>query len=376
MNILDIFYNHIVKEAATGRINNGFFHNILFETYIEETNEKVCCSRVYEGVLVPTLTIKDKEQFDKLLLRYVELCLDFYDDSYYHLEVIDDESEFEKYGICKEKVIMSLLWSNATYEDFNDPISFLKKRIAFLESNIGETSHKFDFSPTLNGNINLSIKKDILTNETPYKIVESITNEDGMTFVFPEIKFGLDEDTIYIYAIQNKPQENNSYSKKLNRILYKIGEGFDAAVDNYDMYEEGNLKDVTPSFLVSLNMAISHLNSLGFDKICVPSILVTRWNAKKIGLQYFVEKGKYSEEKIEQLLTEQQRIQENLTEKHLRTFLRLAHHYEGISIESYPFDNDSQLHLQIDGPLISDNSLLSETAKLVRINNEKNYNNL
>ena len=29
---------------------------------------------------------------------------------------------------------MTVLWSNATYEDFNDPISFLKNQIEFLDN--------------------------------------------------------------------------------------------------------------------------------------------------------------------------------------------------------------------------------------------------
>lgn len=33
---------------------------------------------------------------------------------------------------------MTLLFSNATYEDFNNPVEFLRKRIAFLESSVKE----------------------------------------------------------------------------------------------------------------------------------------------------------------------------------------------------------------------------------------------
>ena len=41
MNILDIFYNHIVEEASNGRVDCFVYYNILFETYIEETDTRI-----------------------------------------------------------------------------------------------------------------------------------------------------------------------------------------------------------------------------------------------------------------------------------------------------------------------------------------------
>lgn len=371
MDILDIFYNYIVEEASNGRVNCFVYYNILFETYIEETDTRITSIVPYEHTLVPTLYIRNKRLFDELLQQYVDLCLEFYDEHNFDEEIINKE-EFNSYGICKEKVIMTLLWSNATYDDFQNPIDFLRKRIAFLESNIGEISHEFEFSPILNGSISLEIQKDKIYNETPYQMIIKSINPNDEVYTFPKIKFGIDNDTIYIYAIQNKEEPMIGYTKRINRALYKVGEGFDKTEDNFELYDSGNLSDISPSFLVSLNMAISYFQSLEFQKIVVPSILISRWNAKKVGLNYLEQNKKITPLTFQNRLEEQDRIQHNLTEKLLRTFLRLKHHYDCININSLPFEVDSSLHLSINGDYISNNTLLNETAKLVQVNKNRN----
>jgi len=366
MDILDIFYNHIILEALHGEVDCYIYYNILFETYFKETNQRLISNDKYKDLLVPTLTINNKKIFDELLIKYVNLCLKFYDDSNFDEEI----SKCTDKGISKEKLIMTLLWSNATFEDFKNPEQFLQKRIAFLENETTELSQKCGYSEILDGNIILEICKDKIYNETPYKIVIKLNNGEE-EYKFPEVKFGIFNDTIYFYAIQNSHNESNNYTKRINRTLFKIGEGFDIQKDNYDIFEEGNLKDVSASFVVALNIALSYFHSIGIDKINVNSIIISRWNAKKIALEKKINKGKVTDEEKEEVLTKQDLIQKNLTEKFLRTFLRLAYHYQSIHITSYPTDIDSNLHLNIDGELSTDNKLLDEMSKLVQNNNNR-----
>lgn len=372
MDILNIFYNHVVKEATTGSINCGFLYNIHFETHFSETEKKIETNEEYEDVLMPTLIIDNKKIFDELLIKYVRLCLDFYTDIDFYPEFVNKE-DLEKYKISKEKIILTILWMNATDEDFRNPVNFLKRRIAFLENSVFETKEDCGYCDILKGVVTLSIEKDKVYNETPYKMVITLTNEDGENYEFPQVKFGIDEDTVYIYAIQNFSEIQNTYSKKLNRLFYKIGEGFDTKLDNYDIYEDGNLKDVTSSFLIALNMAVSYFNSLGYTKLVIPSILINRWNSKKIAIDMVDRQGILSDTTKGSLLDDQEYLQRNMTEKFLRTFLRLVHHYENIEINSYPTELDLNLHLNINGELTSNNLLLNETANIVKINN-KNKN--
>lgn len=225
---------------------------------------------------------------------------------------------------------------------------------------IGE--YNFRYCDSLKGNLFLSIEKDIINNETPYQMVFKCISNDGDNFIFPKIKFGISDDTVYIYAIQNKKNEDNSFCKKINRVLYRVGEGFQ--LDTSELDE--NFKDITASFLVSLNMGISFLFNNGFNKIVVPSILVERWNAKCISNKLKIEKKKLNDSDIRDLEDKHDILQQNLTNKLIRTFLRMGCHYNNIDIISFPYEVDSCLNIYLNNnDIICNNSLLYETYKLV-----------
>ena len=366
MDVLDIFYNYIVKEASQGKIKCFFTYSIFFETYFKETKDRISSSIEFEDKLIPTLTIHNKKEFDELLCKYVDLCLDFYGTNNYKEEILNCEN-YNVDRTSPEKLIMTTLWANATFDDFLEPEEYLRKRISFLE-NSEEVSFNTNYSELLKGSINFNVEKDKLVFETPNKIKIKLVSEDNLEYEFPEVKFGIYNDKVYFYAIQNNHKEENSYSKKVNRLLFKIGEGFDTNKDNYEIYEEGNLKDVSASFIVALNIAISYFHSLGYKDIVVPNMLPARWNSKISVLERKYDLGKISyKEKInlEEKIID---IQKNLTEKFIRTFLILAHHYDGMNIESLPLELDSNLHISLDDELVSNNELLNETSELIKNN--------
>ena len=59
-------------------------------------------------------------------------------------------------------------------------------------------------------------------------------------------------------------------------------------------------------------------------------------------------------------------LQSNLTEKLLRTVMRLGSHYEGFGVLSYPMEVDSFLHFDITDQETCNNILLKETNNLVK----------
>ena len=76
-------------------------------------------------------------------------------------------------------------------------------------------------------------------------------------------------------------------------------------------------------------------------------------------------KAKYknlTNEETEKLIKEQERIQANLTEKFLRTFLRLSEQYNNLNITAYPYEIDSYLSLEVAGRLTSENKLLNDIS--------------
>lgn len=364
MNILDLFYHHIIPEAQTGRINCFFYYNMPFSTVLVETSQRYDCELKIDGLLIPTLVIRNKQEFDRLLVEYVKTASEFYDDQNFEEEVLNGSVYDEESKICREKIILTLLFANMTVEDFENPHLYLKRRIAFLNQHL-EKKYELGSSTFLKSDLEIEVKKDRIYNEAPYQF---IVKTKGGEYIFPKVKFGIDDHKAYIYAIQGEKQRETALSKKVNRLLYKIGEGFNSLEDNFTLYEEGNLKDVTASFLVALNMAFAYFKELGIDEVIAPSILIERWNAKRMALEVKEKYQNWSAEKKAEEYEKQNQLQSNLTEKFIRTFLRLQHHYSNLEIYSFPQDLDSQLHLRWNGKEeVCNNTLLSETNRLVQM---------
>lgn len=336
----------------------NIFYNILFSTEIED--KRIEASDEYSELLVPTLRIKNKEKFDRLLVEYVAIAKEFYGSENFRFENMSKE-EIEKQKI---KTIMALMFSNATFEDFNNPCEFLKKRIDFFNNTKSEY-YDLGNSPLLKADLKLDIKKDSIYNETPFQFSLTSIDEDKKYYAFPCLKFGISDGKAYVYAIQSPNNYFENDSKKVNRALYKIGEGFNAEEDNYDIYEQGNLENVTASFVVVANMFCNYVKCLGINEIIMPSLLIERWNAKEIAYKREMNASAINEKEYNMGKIIHTGIQSNLTEKFVRTFLRLTSHYPNIEVLSYPTDIDDSLHLDIDNLDECNNKLLIETGKLI-----------
>ena len=342
MNILELFYKEIIKEAAIGRINGSDFpYNILFETDIPSLKIKTSSRIEDENVLVPTLTIKDIEKFNNLLLEYVETRC--------------------KFSEIPEKDALALIWSNATPEDFNNPIEFLQRQIDFLQDDLLLTCNNIiSKSEVLNSDININISRSSINSETPYRMEITLSDQSSEEKYFlPDVYLGISDGKAYIYAIQKDRKKVNegAFSKRINRLLYKVNDGIDP-YDNSENFDTGNLKDVSASFVLAANITLGLLNSLGISQVIVPSILITRWNGKELANKRRKEAGLTINEEEHDIL------QSNLTEKLLRTFRRLEYHHSGINVESYPFESDSTMHINISNTSTSSNQILDETFNL------------
>lgn len=344
--MLDIFYNEIINEAATGRIDCFGIYNVIFSTSVKEDNVLIKSSNDNKNLIIPTLTINDKELFNKLLIEYTLKAQSFYNSDDFFEEIRNDDKMIKK-------TIMTLLWSNATYDDFIDPISYLRKRIDFFEPVLDDRD--LGYCEKLNSNISVKIIKNKIFHETPNGM--KITLSDGNNYYqLPIIYYGISSNEAYVYAIQKekKPNEvNEKYYKKINRLLYSIDNGLDVKNETFENYDIGNLKDVSSSFVLAANIFSGLIKNSSINKINIPSILLERWNSKEIY---------YSRKKIED--NDHEVIQTNLCEKFLRTFIRLTHHYSNISIKKYPYEQDSFMQLQIDEYGICNNELLEETYSL------------
>lgn len=377
MNDINVFYDEIINEASTGRVDCFFMMNLLFSTYIREENKTIEAKKNDDGrYLIPRLVIKNKDNFNKLLTEYLALARKKYD-----LSIYQDELTFadvENYEQVINKIILTTLWANATYDDFSESEEFLRKQIAFLKD---ETFSKYEeptiigYSETLGGYVEVENIQETILNETPnslkISVIEPETNE---RYTFPLVRYGIEDNKCYIYAVQKNKRydEENKFKKKVNRRLFQIGENFDTKNDTYENYGEGNLKDVSASFVVASNIALGLLASKGITDIVVPSILIERWNAKETGIIVKSKREENSQEYIDSNKEEHNKIQNNLTEKLLRTFLRIVSHNKTFNVTAYPFDIDSSLHIKTSEELDCNNTLLNETFLIgEKVNSKK-----
>ena len=85
-----------------------------------------------------------------------------------------------------------------------DSIAFIMKYIkAHNVKNILEIGAAIGYSSILDCDLNLNIDKDSINNETPAKLTVEANDKEGNVFHFPGVKFGIYNDTVCIYAIQN-----------------------------------------------------------------------------------------------------------------------------------------------------------------------------
>ena len=179
--------------------------------------------------------------------------------------------------------------------------------------------------------------------------------ENGVLFLID-----YENEQIYLknngdFAYWLEPGTSNSI---LSDALDNLGDGgdVDLAIDVFDQYfeaidssdrqyhyeastgEDGftdestaDLKDTTASFLVVSAILLSFMQAKNINKIKISSILIERWNAKRIAISKKAKYKNLTNEETEKLIKEQERIQANLTEKFLRTFLRLSEQYNKAS---------------------------------------------
>lgn len=117
----------------------------------------------------------------------------------------------------------------------------------------------------------------------------------------------------------------------------------------------------SPNFLGSLAIFFGMISSLDIEKILINDMQTARWKSlsKNEGL-----------DEISKV-----RIQQNITNKTMKTFLRLANEFEGLKIAAFPNEIDNYMHLKMKQKLTSKNSILEEFYRLGYFYQENMKNN-
>ena len=359
-------FDELIREAANGsvRVYNDDWP-VGFNTKIMENGQE----KAYYGNdrNLSMLYIKDEDRFFQKLEEYMEKELKA------GRKVLPNMTEKDKY-----KWILMYLWIYATTEDFFNPIEYIQKRIDFLED------HTFDelqdkmvipLNDKINASISIEQQTSSIAMETPKKLVIQLqhpTDED-IVYPLPTIYYAVRTEsgkkTCYIYSLL-KPKEKKElaeeqirFHKKMNRLLFKINDGV-TNMEDYNLEGEANIKDVSMSFVLCLNIFISLLQQKKIEVIKAVPYLPVCYLAREITAS--------NSNQAEELRERNRSIQENQTNKFIRTFRRLSAQNDALQICSYPYEIDEFLTMTLSPRTKEiDNKLLEESNKAVVETKEK-----
>ncbi len=354
--MIEKIFLELIKEAAEGEvIIAGESWPIAFNTYIEDKNNYSFYKNEYN---LSSLIIENRKEFIELLTEYIMLELTSLRKIPKYL--LDDEEN-------KIKYIMAYLFVNATVDDFVKPCEFIKRRMSFLNDSTFSYLNK-GIELDINNNFfnsKLAIKNSThgIAMETPYKIDVSLINDINdkkVSYNLATITYGIaienGEKVCYIYSLmkpknkKSSDMEDEYYDKKIARKLYKLNEGieqyemneyFDYKEGNFKYYPEGNITDVTPSFVLSLNVFMALLQRENITKVRGVPYLPLRYLSRDLTADMYDEDKKY------QLKLRNDSIQDNITNKFIRTFRRLEFHNPDMQIKTYPYEVSEYLEIDL-----------------------------
>ena len=282
----------------------------------------------------PVLFLENPQEFFELLKKYIDLEITI---NRRHAPFISDS--FRNH----QKLLIAYLFVNATTDDFLNPCTMLKNKIACLKQNpLNNFKCKYILDILPNSSLELNSVIDSIYMETPYKFDVKITN-DNESYYLPSISYAIYNNTCHIYSVLNPKQEiNTSYQKKIKRLLYKVNESAPEDVLN-----------VSPSAVLSLSIFLKVLQLHNIKKVKVISYLPLRYLSRDLLANNRTD-----------LIERNDFIQTNATNKLINTFNRLQYH-DIIDITSYPYELDESLHLNIKDSSKNNNLLLSNINKKI-----------
>ncbi len=348
-----LFYE-VVREAKNGKVNiDGEEWGIAFNTIVYDQGKTK--EEYFNDRNMSTLVIKDEDRFMDALKEYVYYCfslnrktLKFYREEYAN----------------KMKMIMAYLFINFSTEDFLNPVEAIKRHIDYMLDNTFDyldDGSMLELGNTFgNSEIYLQRHSQSIMMETPWKMEISIckwTDEEMLKCPLADVSYGIREEdgekVCYVYSMM-KPKEKGESSdrekifrKRLNRELYKLNDGvLEQESEDFIKYRNGegreyqeNVTDVTQSFVLSLTIFVTMLQKEGITKIKVVPYLPVRYVGRQIAATNVTDILRRAE-----LEDRNRRIQDNCTNKFMRTFRRVAYHMgDDLEMYSVPYELDEYM---------------------------------
>ncbi len=411
MDNLEIIFDNFTDEASKGYIKtNLFIYNMHFQTVYGDDR--------YSGRQL-CLRIRNKKKFLTLIGRYLLQLqkyrgLDFdYNSIKEAITLLFSNITYEEFLSPELYVEKYINFYNSHLQDqtisgfssFNANVTFIRKnkkrkeeidRLKEEDPNNKmacnmerEYNEGLTFSQNRNkefwdSNIVITNKLQSPRQETPYSFEINFEKEiDGkkVAFYLPKISYGISNDVCYIYAVQNDAESNADIDSKkfcsmFNRALYELNDGvYESETQDYKDYKEGksteyaeNISDVSPSAVLALSIFLNVLFTNNISKIKVVPFLPMRYNAKERAnfkktqflskrqeLDFLKKVTLFKEKKIDHYM-----LQNNLTNKFIRNFMRLNYHFPNIDILNFPYEIDETMTIKLNEFTNTNNAILNE----------------
>lgn len=334
MDIKDIFLE-IINEAKDGVIlideldyNIGFNTRIGEEEFFSSSNDLLLNIRNLDTIIDKlTKYISEEEKINRKSMKYIDSKRSYYKLLIMYLFVNASPGDYENFESQIDRYISFLS---------DDTLSKLNNGIAFNNSKILEDEL------LLVGN-----SKQSVLMETPNKLEVSIVNkkDNNLSFKLPEISYGICEENgkkvCYVYSILNKEKIDKKeeetllkYKKRISRLLYKLNKNIE---DLEEKINDENITDVSVSSVLSLYIFLSLIK----DKVDIVKgvpYLPNRYYSRDKVLELTE-----TEEKRKKLEERNNNIQNNSTNKFIRTFRRVNKYIKNMSIDLYPYEVDGYI---------------------------------
>lgn len=339
----------IFKQATNGFIKIGDDENGFWPYYIKFYQRIEGNMNFPLNETVPIVQIPNYKNFVKCVDNYLKIAREFYlsDQEYFNL----NNKSFD------EKLFMDLFISATNY-NFNNIEQYIELKKEMLQTPVKRG--KFVLRDYQGLHVLGSVRKLNSNLEGPYRFKATFVDDEKNNFNLPGVTFGIVGDTAYVYAVQNKPQEPNIVSKKLDRYFRKL---------NKNVPEEQ--QNVSPNALASFTIFCSYLQSIGITQIQAPNFMPIRYEAnKEASLRHLL----YPEDQLE-YIKKHDHDQYNITNKFMYLLNRYSLHFD--SCETNYNDITQQMHLTLRPSEPKDDNIIYELSNVAkkRLNTQQEPSN-
>jgi hypothetical protein len=321
--------------------NQNFYAQILvsklkkFPKLNEQTfeNGKILLSPIDDNK-GPSIKIDNVSKLDEAIKNYWYAI----NNNPTKFSVLDQRHELKYYIIN--------VWKNATNSDYDNPIGLYERYTDFLND---KTFSEYINNPIEIGKINgysyyFSVRENLHGFETPYEFVFFVVDSNNIEnmYIFPSIRYGITEKDGrklgYICALQNEFKPNESdFHNEIRSYLNKINENI-SGMKNRGVH--------SPNFLAAIITLTGLFHKYGINQIKINDFNINRWD-------YLCRQEMYTEERLFE-------IQRNITDKTMKTFIRLSDEINGFKVTAYPSDIDNYMYMKFGDKIYSNNRVINE----------------